>query len=50
MLEDDDSTVRESKVEKNVDPASEVLTGDDVVEFYARYGQDSPVKFFYCNR
>ena len=27
-----------------------IVTGDDVVEFYARYGQDSPVKFFYCNR
>ncbi len=28
----------------------EIRTGNDVVEFYAKYGQDSPVKFFYCNR
>lgn len=27
-----------------------IVTGDDIVEFYAKYGQDSPVKFFYCNR
>ena len=25
-----------------------VNTGDDVIEFYARHGHDSPVKFFYC--
>ena len=25
-----------------------VKTGDDVIEFYARHGHDSPVKFFYC--
>ena len=30
------------------DEPMEVLTGDDVVEFYARRGQDSGVKFFYC--
>lgn len=28
----------------------EIRTGNDVVEFYAKYGQDSPIKFFYCNR
>ena len=27
-----------------------IETGEHVVEFYAKYGQDSPVKFFYCNR
>lgn len=27
-----------------------VLTSDDVVEFYAKYGQDSPVAFFFCVR
>ncbi|KAG2451278.1 hypothetical protein HYH02_003884 [Chlamydomonas schloesseri] len=27
-----------------------INTGDDVVEFYGKFGQDSPVKFFYCNR
>ena len=27
-----------------------IETGDHVVEFYAKYGQDSAVKFFYCNR
>lgn len=27
-----------------------VNTGEDVVAFYGKYGQDSPVKFFYCNR
>ena len=27
-----------------------IVTGEDVVEFYAKYGQDSAVKFFYCNR
>ena len=36
--------------EESPDPFESVQTGDDVVEFYARYGQDSPVKFFYCNR
>lgn len=28
----------------------EIRTGNDVGEFYAKYGQDSPIKFFYCNR
>lgn len=28
----------------------EIRTGNDIVEFYAKYGQDSPIKFFYCNR
>ena len=28
----------------------DIRTGDDVVDFYAKFGQDSPVKFFYCNR
>eukprot|EP00898_Chlorokybus_atmophyticus_P003847 jgi/Chlat1/4463/Chrsp29S04567 len=27
-----------------------IRTGDDVVEFYAQYGQESAVKFFYCIR
>ncbi|GLC47993.1 hypothetical protein PLESTB_000047400 [Pleodorina starrii] len=27
-----------------------INTGEDVVEFYGKYGQDSAVKFFYCNR
>ncbi|GFH14490.1 uncharacterized protein HaLaN_10554 [Haematococcus lacustris] len=27
-----------------------IITGDDVIEFYGKYGQDSPVKFFYCNK
>lgn len=27
-----------------------IETVEHVVEFYAKYGQDSPVKFFYCNR
>ncbi|KAG2501733.1 hypothetical protein HYH03_000233 [Edaphochlamys debaryana] len=27
-----------------------INTGDDVVEFYGKFGQDSAVKFFYCNR
>ena len=27
-----------------------ITTGDQVVEFYARYGQSSGVKFFYCNQ
>eukprot|EP00878_Enallax_costatus_P031474 GHUV01034420.1.p1 GENE.GHUV01034420.1~~GHUV01034420.1.p1 ORF type:complete len:647 (+),score=200.09 GHUV01034420.1:874-2814(+) len=27
-----------------------VETGQDVVAFYGKYGQDSPVKFFYCVR
>ncbi|CAG9462898.1 unnamed protein product [Pedinophyceae sp. YPF-701] len=25
-----------------------IETGDDVLEFYARFGQDAPIKFFYC--
>ena len=33
-----------------LDVHPEIRTGNDVVEFYAKYGQDSPVKFFYCNR
>ena len=28
----------------------DVVTSDDVVEFYAKYGQDSPVAFFFCVR
>eukprot|EP00242_Pyramimonas_sp_CCMP2087_P005349 CAMPEP_0198205188 /NCGR_PEP_ID=MMETSP1445-20131203/8681_1 /TAXON_ID=36898 /ORGANISM="Pyramimonas sp., Strain CCMP2087" /LENGTH=1441 /DNA_ID=CAMNT_0043877371 /DNA_START=94 /DNA_END=4415 /DNA_ORIENTATION=+ len=36
------------------DPEMDLLqyikTGDDVVEFYARNGKESEVKFFYCNR
>eukprot|EP00798_Chlamydomonas_sp_ICE-L_P012760 gene12760-16011_t len=27
-----------------------INTGEDVIEFYGKYGQDSAVKFFYCNR
>ncbi|KXZ55711.1 DHC8 protein [Gonium pectorale] len=27
-----------------------INTGEDVVEFYGKFGQDSAVKFFYCNR
>lgn len=27
-----------------------VQTGEDVVAFYGKYGQDSTVKFFYCVR
>jgi hypothetical protein len=27
-----------------------VETGEDVIRFYGKYGHDSPVKFFYCNR
>lgn len=30
------------------DLIKDVRTSDDVVEFYAKYGQDSPVKFFFC--
>lgn len=30
--------------------ADAVKTGDDIIEFYGKYGQDSPIKFFYCNR
>ena len=33
-----------------LDSHPEICTGNDVVEFYAKYGQDSPIKFFYCNR
>ncbi len=33
-----------------LDVHPEIRTGNDVVEFYAKYGQDSPIKFFYCNR
>ena len=33
-----------------LDTHPEICTGNDVVEFYAKYGQDSPIKFFYCNR
>lgn len=25
-------------------------TGEDVIRFYGKYGHDSAVKFFYCNR
>jgi hypothetical protein len=27
-----------------------VQTGEDVIAFYGKYGQDSSVKFFYCVR
>lgn len=27
-----------------------VVTGEDVVAYYGKYGQDSTVKFFYCVR
>lgn len=33
-----------------LDNHPEIRTGNEVVEFYAKYGQDSPIKFFYCNR
>lgn len=33
-----------------LDTHPQIRTGNDVVEFYAKYGQDSPIKFFYCNR
>lgn len=36
--------------EDRVDPIANVRTADDAVEFYSQYGQDSPIKFFYCNR
>ena len=28
----------------------DIKTSDHVVEFYAKYGQDSPVKFFFCKQ
>ena len=34
----------------NPDVVPGIDTGDDVIEFYGKYGQDSAVKFFYCNR
>lgn len=34
----------------SLDIHPEICTGNDVVEFYAKYGQDSPIKFFYCTR
>lgn len=30
--------------------ADAVKTEEDIIEFYGKYGQDSPIKFFYCNR
>eukprot|EP00201_Polytomella_parva_P020499 CAMPEP_0175042260 /NCGR_PEP_ID=MMETSP0052_2-20121109/2450_1 /TAXON_ID=51329 ORGANISM="Polytomella parva, Strain SAG 63-3" /NCGR_SAMPLE_ID=MMETSP0052_2 /ASSEMBLY_ACC=CAM_ASM_000194 /LENGTH=3805 /DNA_ID=CAMNT_0016305023 /DNA_START=33 /DNA_END=11446 /DNA_ORIENTATION=+ len=38
--------------ESNYDPdyIPGINTGEDVVEFYGKFGQDSAVKFFYCNR
>ncbi len=32
------------------DAARQVKTGDDVMQFYAKYGQGSAVRYFYCNR
>eukprot|EP00884_Botryococcus_braunii_P021647 jgi/Botrbrau1/8166/Bobra.357_2s0012.1 len=32
------------------DAAGQVKTGDDVMQFYAKYGQGSAVRYFYCNR
>lgn len=60
MLEDNEGLDEEEGEESHAHPVDDgthdpdlipgIVTGDDVVEFYARYGQDSPVKFFYCNR
>ena len=36
--------------DRSLDEHSDIRTGSDVVAFYAKYGQDSPIKFFYCNR
>ena len=27
-----------------------VDTSNDIIEFYGKFGKESPVKFFYCNR
>lgn len=35
---------------EEADAAGHVKTGDDVVQFYAKYGQGSAVRYFYCNR
>jgi dynein heavy chain, axonemal len=39
-------------IDLNYDPdmVPGVETGNDVVEFYGKYGKESAVKFFYCNR
>ena len=44
------SSVSSMSASSTLDIHPEIRTGNDVVEFYAKYGQDSPIKFFYCNR
>ena len=43
-------SVNSVSASSTLDTHPEIRTANDVVEFYAKYGQDSPVKFFYCNR
>ena len=40
----------ESKPAELGEELAGVLTGDDVIGFYARHGQDTEARFFYCNR
>ncbi len=42
--------VNEQDAAYDPDMVPGIFTGEDVVQFYGKYGQDSPVKFFYCNR
>ncbi|KAK3267509.1 hypothetical protein CYMTET_23939 [Cymbomonas tetramitiformis] len=46
---EDDEEMEDEEGEE-FDLLSYIKTGDDVVEFYARNGKESEVKFFYCNR
>ena len=39
-----------ASADSSLEQTPNIKTGSDVVAFYAKYGQDSPIKFFYCNR
>ena len=39
-----------TSADRSLEQNPNIKTGSDVVAFYAKYGQDSPIKFFYCNR
>lgn len=39
-----------ASADRSLEQNPNIRTGSDVVAFYAKYGQDSPIKFFYCNR
>jgi hypothetical protein len=47
-IEGDGTPVEDLTYDPDMMPG--VDTSNDIIEFYGKYGKESPVKFFYCNR